>query len=209
MMDVPVRVSAVLTLALLAAACGPARGPDTSPAAAAPIEAEATTAVPLLDSEVDGMLPTPFTAEQIRAEWVEGFRLIMRRWALTGERLERWRVVAADAEGVAIEHATVDAVGAVVGEPATRRSTWAELRDHASFSTAVATRSRVTRSTALGKLAGWLYSVAGPEGGMTTEMFFADSLPGAPVHMTVWQEGEKVLELEQLERVRPPAPASE
>lgn len=69
------RVIAVLTLALTAAACGPARGPDTPPAVVAPVEVEATLVVPSPNSDVDGLLPTPFTAEQIRAEWVEVFEL--------------------------------------------------------------------------------------------------------------------------------------
>ncbi len=208
-MDVPVRMIAVLTIALAAAACGPARDSDTPPAVVAPVGADATPVVPPPASLSDEMLPTPFTAEQIRAEWVEGFRLTMRRWEPAGEKLERWRVVAADAEGVEIENATVDADGAVVGEPVTRRSSWTELRDHASFPAAVATRSRATRSTSLGELEGWLYAVAGPEAGMTSELFFADSLPGAPVQMTAWQDGRKVFELEQLDRERPPGTAGD
>lgn len=200
---------AVLTLALAAAACGPARGPDTPPAVVAQVGADATPVVPPPATLGDEMLPAPFTAEQIRAEWVEGFRLTVRRWAPTGERRERWRVLAADAEGVEIENAVVDADGAVVGEPVTQRSGWTELRDHASFPSAVATRSRVTRSTALGELEGWLYTVSGPETGMTSGFFFADSLPGAPVQMTTWQAGEKVFELEQLDRERPPGAAGD
>jgi len=175
----------------------------------APAGADATPVVPPPAALGDEMLPTPFTAEQIRAEWVEGFRLTMRRWAPAGERLERWRVVAADAEGVEIENAVVDADGTVVGEPVTQRSSWTELRDHASFPAAGATRSRVTRSTALGELEGWLYTVPGPESGMTSEFFFADSLPGAPVQMAAWQAGEKVFEPEQLDRERPHGAAGE
>ena len=202
------KLTAVVILALAGAACGPARDPATAPASV-PAGADATPAALSPDVERVEMLPTPFTAEQIRAEWAAGLRLTMRRWALTGERLERWRVVAADAEGVEIEHATVDADGSVVGEPVTRRSTWTELRDHASFSATVAARSRVTRSTALGELEGWLYAVTGPDAGMRSEYFFADSLPGAPVQMTAWQDGQKVFELEQLERERPPAAAQD
>jgi hypothetical protein len=44
---------------------------------------------------------------------------------------------------------------------------------------------------------------------MTSEFFFADSLPGAPVQMIAWQDGQKVFELEQLERLRPPGAATE
>jgi len=207
-MEAPRKLSAVVILALAGAACGPARDPARSPAAV-PAGAVATPVAPSPDVERVEMLPTPFTAEQIRAEWVEGLRLTMRRWALIGERLERWRVVAADAEAVEIENATVDADGTVVGEPVTRRSTWNQLRDHASFSAAAATRSRVTRSTALGELEGWLYAVTGPDAGMTSEYFFADSLPGAPVEMTAWQDGQKVFELEQVDREQPPGAAAD
>jgi hypothetical protein len=171
-----------------------------------PADADATPPPVSGDHE---MLPTPFTAGQIRSEWVTGFRLTMRRWTPTGETLERWRVVAADAEGVEIENATIDADGNVVGEAVIRRSAWTELRDHASFSATSATRSRATRATPLGELEGWLYAVAGPEAGMTSEYFFADSLPGAPVQMTVWQSGQKVLELEQLDREQPPGAAAD
>jgi hypothetical protein len=87
-MEAPRKLSAVVILALAGAACGPARDPATSPAAV-PAGAAATPAAPSPDVERVEMLPTPFTAEQIRAEWVEGLRLTMRRWALTGERLER------------------------------------------------------------------------------------------------------------------------
>ena len=208
-MDAAVKRMVVLTVALAVVACGPARGPDTPPAAAAPGAVDATPGTPSADSGEAGMLPTPFTAEQIRAEWVTGFRLTMRRWSQAGEKLEQWRVVAADAEGVEIENAVVDTDGAVVGEPVTRRSSWSELRDHASFPAAVAARSRVTRPSPLGQLDGWLYAVSGPEAGMTSEFFFADSLPGAPVQMIAWQDGQKVFELEQLERLRPPGAATE
>jgi hypothetical protein len=44
---------------------------------------------------------------------------------------------------------------------------------------------------------------------MSSEYFFADSLPGAPVQMTVWQSGQKVLELEQLDREQPPGAAAD
>ena len=36
-------------------------------------------------------LPTPFTSEQIRDEWIDGFQLTMRRSTVEGEKTERWR----------------------------------------------------------------------------------------------------------------------
>jgi hypothetical protein len=72
---VPVTVIAVLTLALASAACAPAQNRDTIQAAVAQDDADATPSLSPPGLGNNGMLPTPFTAERIRAEWVEGFRL--------------------------------------------------------------------------------------------------------------------------------------
>ena len=76
------------------AACGgePAPVAEESPAPAAADVA----AVPEI-------LERPFTAEQIRDEWVEGLRLRVRRWTSNAEAYENWRVIGSDADGVDIE----------------------------------------------------------------------------------------------------------
>lgn len=151
------------------------------------------------------MLPTPFSAEQIRDEWVAGLEVVMRRRTSSDEAFERWRVVAADAEGVEIEVVPVDAAGEPAGEMQTRRSTWTELRDHARYPTSVAARERVTRDTPLGELEGWLYTLSDPKAGTTSELFFADALPGAPVEMTVRSSDQVMFELAQIRHERPTA----
>jgi len=75
-----------------------------------------------LDPEDPLLLERPFTAEEIRDEWVEGFQLTIRRSGPDGEGIERWTVVAADSDGAEIEYATLDENGKVEGEPPVRRS---------------------------------------------------------------------------------------
>lgn len=158
---------------------------------------------PAEDAARPGFLTPPFTAEQIRGEWVEGLELTIRRWAADAEALESWRVVQADADGVDIESTVRDGDGNVIRPTAVRHSTWTELRDHASFPADRATRERVTRDTALGDLDGWLYTVSDPDSGTISEFFFAVSLPGAPVYVHVFRDGELVEIFEQVDRRRP------
>jgi hypothetical protein len=156
-----------------------------------------------LDPKRPVILERPFTAEQIRDEWVPGLRIMMRRTFPEKTVIERWTVVAADAEAVDIEYATIAEDGAIVGQPSVSRSTWIELRDHASFSAEHSTREWVSRSTALGDFEGWLYRVADPEAATTQEFFFVPELPGAPVEMRILEGHATVFELEQTARIRP------
>lgn len=156
-----------------------------------------------LDPEDPTILKRPFTAEEIRDEWVPGLRLLMRHSFPEDTRIERWTVVAADEEGVEIEKATIADDGSVEGEPPVSRSSWIELRDHASFPASHSTREWVSRSTALGDFEGWLYRVADPDAATVQEFFFVPTLPGAPVQMRILEGEATVFELEQTARLRP------
>lgn len=183
-----------LVLLLLAVGCG---GGDTS------TPTQETLAVVDLDPDDPSILMRPFSAEEIRDEWVPGFRLLMRRSYPERTRIERWTVVSADDAGVEIEYATIADDGSVEGEPSVSRSAWTELRDHAAFPAAHTTREWVSRETALGDFEGWLYRVAVPGAAVINEFFFVPELPGAPVHMRTLEGDATVLELEQTARLRP------
>jgi hypothetical protein len=159
--------------------------------------------VPVSTEPVATLLDHPFSAEQIRDEWVEGFRLKVRRWTAGAEAFEEWTVVRADGETVDIEAVVRDADGTEVAEPSIRTSTWVQLRDHASFPADRATREPATRETPLGELEGWLYTVGEPSGEVVTEFFFAEDHPGAPVTVHVVKNGELVEVFEQIERHEP------
>jgi hypothetical protein len=187
------RAASSLLIALwLAVGCGGGEVPSSQPGTSADLDPEDPT-----------ILKRPFTAEEIRAEWVPGFRLLMRRSYPEQTRIERWTVVAADEEGVEIEYATIADDGSVEGEPTVSRSAWTELRDHAAFPAAHSTLEQVSRSTALGDFEGWLYRVTDPEAATVNEFFFVPSLPGAPVQMRILEGEETVFELEQTARLRP------
>jgi len=166
---------------------------------------EQAEAVVEFDPRDSSILVRPFTDDEIRDEWVPGFRLLMRRSFPEDTRIERWTVVSADHEGVEIEYATIAEDGSVEGEPTVARSTWTELRDHAAFPVAHSTREWVSRETALGDFEGWLYRVADPDAVVVNEFFFVPELPGAPVLMRTLEGDAVVFELEQTARLRPEA----
>lgn len=149
------------------------------------------------------ILEHPFTADEIRDEWVTGLILNVRRSDPEGTIFERWTVVNADEQGADIEYVTTDGGGNAIGEPRVENTTWVELRDHASFPAALSTRERVSRSTQIGDLDGWLYRVSDPETGTVQEFFFAEKVPGAPVQMRILDGDNTVYELEQSMRMRP------
>jgi hypothetical protein len=147
-------------------------------------------------------LQTPYTAGEIRDGWVEGLEIVMRRWTPDGAVRERWTVVAADEAGCETRIVTLDPAGEPAGEPTSGRSTWDELRRHASFPVDRAQRRWVDLETPLGELEGWFYTVEDPDAGTVTEFFFADGYPGAPVWMQVRAGDDVLMALEQVERRR-------
>ena len=192
----------MLILFLMTLGCGRGEGPSGS-TETGDLGAAATTApAPDLEPGDPTLLRRPFTADEIRDEWVEGFRLVIRRATPAAIRVERWTVVSADNEGAEIEYATLDEDNNV-SESAVRHATWVELRDHASFPAATATREWVTRSTGLGTYDGWLYRVTGGDGTAIEEYFFVPSLPGAPLEMRILDGDTTVFTLEQIARMRP------
>jgi hypothetical protein len=198
------RISVALILTLLALGCGgetPAGDPTgEASVAVSPLPAPGGAE---LDPDDPTLLVRPFTAEQIRAEWVPGLRLLMRRTTPEATRIERWTVIAADEEGIDIEYATIADDGTVVGERVVERSTWVDLLDHAAFPAAHSIREWVSRTTGLGEYEGWLYRVTDDSGDTVQEFFFVPELPGAPVQMRILEGGTTVFELEQTARLRP------
>lgn len=188
----------LVALALVVLLHGCDASPDVETAEAPP---ENTAAEEPVTQEPE-LLPTPFTPEQIRDEWIEGLTLVMETTTPDGTTRERWTVVAADADGADIEFTPLDAEGAPAGEPKIERSAWTALRDHAKYPTDVASREQVTRDTALGQLEGWLYRIQN-EGGGETEVFFARELPGAPLEMIIARDGNVAMSVTQVERQRP------
>lgn len=142
--------------------------------------------------------PTPFTADQIRDEWVEGFWLITETEMPEGTRRSRTEVVEWSRSGAVLVERTVDQQGEAGEASAPIEVKWEQLRDHALFPKATTRRTRAARTTAFGELEGWLFSRT--EGDRVTELFFADSLPGPPVQFWTTVGGVEVMRAEQIAR---------
>ncbi len=149
------------------------------------------------------LLPFPFSAEQIRDAWQPGLVYMIENKTPKGVARQRWTVQSADADGVDIEYADVAEDGTAMGEPRVQRALWTELRDHASFPAAFSTLQEVRQTTALGELDGYLYTVVNEAAKMTTEFFFAASMPGAPMYMVIHQDGVEALAMRVTEVRRP------
>lgn len=96
-----------------------------------------------------GLLPTPFTADEIRDATGAGKTIRMRMDAPDGTvayRLNRFRE--ADAEGATLDRWAEDAPGEVVSN----RVTWAELQGHAAFDADTTTVSTEVLGIPLGEV---------------------------------------------------------
>ncbi len=147
--------------------------------------------------------PPPFTAEQIRDEWTQGFWLDTRVTTDAGIKISRtevltWSETSAELREAPLQQA--DTGLQAVGEPGpTQTAQWEQLRDHALFPRAVTERRREARSTVLGELDGWVFRVTG-ENGAISEFFFADRYPGPPVSFSRWLDGKQIFNAEQVGR---------
>jgi hypothetical protein len=136
-----------------------------------------------------GLLPSPFTADEIRQGCPDG-RLIRIRVERDGE-LAGWRTnrfTAGDAEGTTLESRRFGADEVPAGELEADRVTWAELQAHTSFEAARTTRQPETIETPMGELDCLHYQRA-EDDGSTSDFWFARSMPGMPIRYRNVHEG--------------------
>jgi hypothetical protein len=197
-----------MLLLLVLAGCMPHPVDPPAPDTSAPVPAVATPAVPAVSAPADsGMLPTPYSAEQIRDNHRDGTVIRMRMEPLGAAPFEEaWTFVKGDATSVTIESRVVGPAGAEArGDPAqatAEPATWAELRDHAAFPAAATKRGEGTITVPAGTFQAWVYTVTDPQG-MVTVFHFAKDEPGPPVLMVATKGGQEVYRMTMLSRVEP------
>lgn len=180
-------------LALIAAVCGGlaravlADAPAPSPAAA--------------------MLPTPYTAEQIREAWQPGFSVEMRTIEAGAESRRRMTVLSATSEAGVVRSESFAANGKPSEPPSDFTASWSQLRDHALFEATKAKRVRAECRSQLGLMPGWRY-IAPQANGDTLTMCFADATPGPPVEVVALRGGAVVSRTEHVNYARPPGSAA-
>ena len=137
------------------------------------------------------LLPTPFTAEEIREGCPAGRLTRVRVEPADGPPYERVnRFVDCDEEGATIERSSFGADGEPTGAPQLARTTWAGFQSHAAFPRARTTVADDVIETPLGRLDCLRYTVL--DGSDTDTFWFATSLPGMPVRMVSETEGRLV-----------------
>ncbi|ANJ28437.1 hypothetical protein [Agromyces aureus] len=135
-----------------------------------------------------GLLPTPFTAGEIRAASGSGKRIRLLVEMPGGERFERVnRFVDLDDEGATLEQWRLDAAGEPDGEVTSERVTWRELQEHAAFPAEATARTSVVLASPLGTLDCLRYEVRHGEGDDASIMtfWFALAHPGMPVRYEI------------------------
>ncbi len=182
-----------MTAALIAlAACG-----GTAPAAQSPQSSEASQAPgagPTPAGEAAGALAqAPFTAEQIRDATPVGrtYRFALRQGEQEVQVTVRFTRVAPDQ--ASMERTIVDASGKVL-EQATEDTSWQQIVGHAAYPADATEITDATVEVPAGTFDAMLYTVSGEQDGkpVVSRMYFAKSLPGAPVKTEI-TVGEQVV----------------
>lgn len=142
-------------------------------------------------SAVVAMLPTPYTADQIREAFQPGLKVAFELTQGGETSRQDWLVTAATDDTVTIRFTSPEGTEE-------RTSSFEDLRKHAEFPSQAATRSESTWTCALGDLSGWTYVVT--DGPKVSTFHFSAAHPGPPVLMTVKAGGAEVFRMEMVER---------
>ncbi|MDP9272615.1 MAG: hypothetical protein M3O93_03645, partial [Chloroflexota bacterium] len=125
-------------------------------------------------------LPTPFTADEIRAGCQPG-RTLRTRVVRAGqdEVVHVTRFVSADAEGAEQESWEETPEGTRLSDPQRRRSTWLGFQEHASFPAATTEVAEEEIEIPAGRFACLRYTSR--DGESVSTFWFARSVPGMPL----------------------------
>jgi hypothetical protein len=149
-------------------------------------------------------LPTPYTADQLRAAFPAGTELKFRISA-PGEPavIQHWVFSAPSETGVSVTSKVLAEDGALIKDEGESVTAWTALRDHAAFPAAKTTRSNATVTVPAGTFQTWHYDVQDEgEGGVpiVRRYDFDPANPGPPVKMVVEAGGVAVMTMELLSR---------
>jgi hypothetical protein len=190
------RLLAIVTMTVMGCGGGGAtqRPDDPEPVITTsdPNGGEATPVVPDIDghAEPQPLATPPFTAAQIRSATRVGrtytFKVEEADQAPTYMRME-FTVV--DEDRATIERTMINDLGEDAGAM-TGESTWDELVTHASYPAASTEVEEDTIDVPAGSFECFVYIVTEDDGGSVTRVYFAKSLPGAPILHEVEIDGE-------------------
>ncbi|MFB7249239.1 hypothetical protein [Microbacterium sp. NPDC056234] len=129
-----------------------------------------------------GLLPTPFTAEEIRRATGGGKTIRIQIENPDGSRslrVNRFRET--DAEGATLDRWASGPTGIVEGEISSGRVTWTELQGHAAFPSDRTVLSSETLDLPIGRVDCLRYDVRDSADAEPTAFWFSVAHPGMPV----------------------------
>jgi hypothetical protein len=140
--------------------------------------------------------PYPYTVDQIRTS-CHG-RVIEFQLEALGKppTRERWEFADIDPDTARITTTTLGSDGTPAGAPEVETAKWAELHEHARFPKETTTINEESLATPFGALACQRYVVTTNDG--TKTLWFAKTLAGPPVKMTVAKSGQTVMTMTML-----------
>lgn len=134
----------------------------------------------------DGLLPTPFTAAEIRRAAGNGLTIVLFVESPDGSQHERInRFEQTDAEGATLRAWFTDAPEDAV----TSRVTWRELQEHASFPRAHTTVTDEDLALPFGRVPCRRYEIADAPDAPVETYWFSLAHPGMPVRYEVPLDG--------------------
>ena len=134
----------------------------------------------------DGLLPTPFTAAEIRQAAGDGLTSVLFVESPDGSQHERInRFEQTDAEGATLRAWFADAPE----EAVTSRTTWRELQEHASFPRAHSTVTDEELALRFGRVRCRRYEIADAPDAPVETYWFSLEHPGMPVRYEVPLDG--------------------
>jgi hypothetical protein len=192
------RIFAVAVLAACSSSSSPPPLPAPSPPAPAPAPVEPGPVAP----DAADLAPMPYTAEQIREANPAGRVVTFRRELGDATSIVAHTFVAVDEQGAEIEVLERDAKGQPAGAPQRARSTWEELRRHASFPRARTAITDGVADTPAGKFPSKIYTVT--DGDEVNTFYFALDRAGPPVLFHRDVGGKRVMTNTLIPNVEPP-----
>lgn len=134
------------------------------------------------------LLPTPFSAEEIRAGCPAGRTIRLRvESAGSPDVVRTSRFVRVDAVGADFEQATYTLDGEQLGETRSGWSSWRELQEHAAFPAATTVVDDVELALPFGVVRCRLYTMT--DGASVHRFWFAAAHPGMPVSYSTEESG--------------------
>jgi hypothetical protein len=138
-----------------------------------------------------GLLPTPFSAAEIRAGCPAGRTIRLLVESASGPDVVRTsRYVQVDTEGAEIEDTVSTLDGQPLGETRTSRASWRDLQAHAAFPVDATVVADDELTLPLGVIACRLYTMT--DGDRVHRFWFSSAHPGMPVRYSSEESGAVV-----------------